>query len=92
VEHFEKALTGYTAAYPFLLAEIARSVHDSFPLLNREQDLGIDGLHRAKESWHPALMIEKYKVKVRCAGVGRPREPRPPESAAIEIDELATGG
>jgi hypothetical protein len=66
VEHFEKALPDYTGAYPFLLQAFAQSLPDGIDFLNREQDLGIEGLRRAKESWHPAFLVEKYKVKVRC--------------------------
>jgi hypothetical protein len=49
VEHFEKALPGYTGAYAYLLRAFAQSIPDGFPLLNREQDLGLEGLRRAKE-------------------------------------------
>jgi hypothetical protein len=92
VEHFEKALAGYTGAYPFLLVEFARSVPESFPLLNPEQDLGIEGLRRAQESWHPALMVEKYRVKVRCEAAGRSRELRLQDSATPRVEELAARG
>ncbi len=66
VEHFEKALPEFTGAYQYLLQAFAQSIPDSFTYLNREQDLGLDGLRRAKESWHPALMVDKYTLKVRC--------------------------
>jgi hypothetical protein len=84
VEHFEKALPGYPGVYQFLLQAFAQSIPDRFPFLNREQDLGIDGLRRAKEGWHPALMVEKYRVRVRCqATPGSPKtEPQPLAGAA----------
>jgi hypothetical protein len=81
VEHFEKALPGYTGAYPFLLQAFAQSVPDGFAYLNREQDLGVEGLRRAKESWHPAFLVEKYTLRVRRPAVTRSREP--PESEAV---------
>jgi hypothetical protein len=65
VEHSEKALPGYTGAYQYLLQAFARSIPDSVPFLNREQDLGVEGLRRAKESWHPAQLVEKYTLRVR---------------------------
>ena len=65
VEHFEKALQEYTGAYQYLLQAFAQSIPESFTLLNREQDMGIEGLRRAKESWHPAELVEKYTLRVR---------------------------
>ena len=80
VEHFEKALSGYVGVYQYLLHEFALSIPPSFTLLNREQDLGIEGLRRAKESWHPAMLLKKYTLKVR-----RP-ETAPP---VLELAETA---
>ena len=65
VERFEKALPDYPGVYPFLLRSFAQSIPASFTFLNREQDLGIDGLRKAKESWNPAGLVKKYTVKVR---------------------------
>jgi hypothetical protein len=75
VEHFEKALPGYTGAYQFLLQSFAQSVPEGFVYLNREQDLGTDGLRRAKESWRPAFLVEKYAVRIRKHSTARAREP-----------------
>jgi hypothetical protein len=69
VEHFEKALPGYSGAYQFLLQAFAQSLPEGVSFLNREQDLGIEGLRRAKESWHPAFLMEKYTLRVRRQAV-----------------------
>jgi hypothetical protein len=74
VEHFEKALPGYTGAYQYLLRAFAESIPEGFTLLNREQDLGVEGLRKAKESWHPALLVEKYNLRVRRQPGARPRD------------------
>jgi uncharacterized protein len=80
VEHFEKALSEYTGAYQYLLQALALSIPENLPFLNREQDLGVEGLRRAKESWHPARLVEKYCVRVRNQGVARPCEPEAQEA------------
>ncbi|TSC99973.1 MAG: hypothetical protein Greene101449_413 [Candidatus Peregrinibacteria bacterium Greene1014_49] len=64
VEHFEKGLPEVTGIYPFLLQEFAKSIPDAFTHLNREQDLGIEGIRKAKESWHPAYLERKYMLKM----------------------------
>ena len=33
-----------------------------FAFVNREQDLGVEGLRRAKESYHPDHLVHKYRV------------------------------
>jgi hypothetical protein len=94
VEHFEKALPSYTGAYQFLLQTFAQAIPETIAFLNREQDLGLEGLRRAKESWHPAFMVEKYNLRVRKPAGAQGCEPRgrsTPLEGARPVSRSVTG-
>ena len=61
--HFEKALTSVEGAYAAINHGFAEYVKETFPdviYLNREDDVGIEGLRKAKLSYYPHHMIEKW--------------------------------
>lgn len=55
--HFEKGLPDCEGIYKAINAETARRVALSFTYINRESDLGIEGLREAKERYHPDHMV-----------------------------------
>ncbi|MBQ7844390.1 MAG: DUF2156 domain-containing protein, partial [Odoribacter sp.] len=57
--HAEKALAGYEGAYNTINQEFASRLPVQFKYLNREEDLGISGLRKAKLSYRPVCLLEK---------------------------------
>jgi len=61
--HFEKAFSHIQGAYPMINREYARYIartHPHIVYINREDDMGLENLRRAKESYYPDLMVEKH--------------------------------
>ena len=61
--NFEKARADMNGPYPMINREFARWVRERHPdvkYLNREDDMGVEGLRKAKESYYPDLMVEKH--------------------------------
>ena len=63
--HFEKALIDLEGGYAAINCEFAKYIRVKYPeikYLNREEDMGLEGLRRAKLSYHPHHMIEKISA------------------------------
>lgn len=58
--HVEKADTEYDGAFTIINKLFAEHLPPEYLYINREEDLGIEGLRRAKLSYHPALLLRKY--------------------------------
>ncbi len=63
--HFEKAHRDVEGAYTAINRAFAQYIRDKYPeirFLNREEDMGIEGLRGAKESYFPHHMLEKWRA------------------------------
>lgn len=60
--HFEKARWDIEGAYTAINCEFAKYIRNKYPeveFLDREEDLGLEGLRKAKESYFPHHLVEK---------------------------------
>ena len=61
--HYEKALLDVEGAYNAINFEFARYLRDRYPALrwlDREDDMGLEGLRKAKLDYRPHHLVEKY--------------------------------
>jgi hypothetical protein len=63
VVHFEKALLDCKGIYRAINAETAKFLVKDYRYINRESDMGIEGLREAKMRYHPDHMVEVHFVK-----------------------------
>ncbi len=60
--HIEKADTQYDGMYAGINNCFSTEAAAKYKYINREEDLGIEGLRKAKQSYHPAFLLKKYIV------------------------------
>lgn len=66
VIHFDKADVSYIGVFEHLKHTFAKHIASlGMDTINYEQDLGIEGLRKAKESYHPKDYLKKYTVSLK---------------------------
>lgn len=63
VVHFEKGSGDYKGLLQFVSQAFASLLPERYAYINREQDLGIDGLRKTKLSLRPSGFVKKYRVE-----------------------------
>jgi len=62
VDHIEKGDIKFAGIYQYLNYELANAAPSQYKYMNREQDMGVPGLRKAKESYHPVILINKCSI------------------------------
>lgn len=64
VIHLEHADTSVQGSFPLINQQFLKNEWSGLELVNREEDMGLEGLRHAKKSYHPCLMVKKYIASV----------------------------
>ena len=62
IVHIEKAFSDVAGAYPMINQQFVSHNCADFVYVNREDDVGDEGLRKAKLSYKPAILLEKYAL------------------------------
>jgi hypothetical protein len=63
VVHYEKADFDIVGLYQAINNETAKFLSERYEFINRESDMGVPGLRRAKEKYRPHNMLEIYHLR-----------------------------
>jgi hypothetical protein len=64
--HIEKANAAFHGLYQVINQQFLAHQWRDFAYVNRQQDLGVQGLRKAKESYYPHHIVEKHVVRLKA--------------------------
>lgn len=67
--HFEKADSGIDGVYSAINQMVLKNEFPGVSCVNREEDLGLPGLRKAKQSYEPVMLLKKYKTWLEYTGM-----------------------
>jgi hypothetical protein len=85
--HFEKAMPGVQGLGQLINQWFSKHALSGFKYVNREQDLGIQGLRQAKESYHPDHMVDKFTAALKEPAAQTPSLMNPHECAKHSLGQ-----
>jgi hypothetical protein len=62
VVHYEKGSPDFDGIYKAINMETAKILQKNYTYINRQSDMDLPGLRKAKMSYHPHHMIEVFHV------------------------------
>ncbi|WP_027184055.1 DUF2156 domain-containing protein [Desulfovibrio inopinatus] len=65
VIHFEKGHTNFKGVYQAINQQFLEHTASQYDIVNREQDIGDEGLRKAKMSYNPVGFLKKYNILVK---------------------------
>ena len=65
VLHFEKAFSGIKGLYQYFDNLCAKRLFNGYKYINKESDMNMPGLAKAKKSYHPVRMVRSYSLTVK---------------------------
>lgn len=63
IVHFEKGDINYEGVYPFINQRVAQKHFKDVRFINRQEDMGLEGLRKSKQSYYPAAFARKNVVE-----------------------------
>lgn len=83
--HFEKTAPEYRDAYPVINNGFTKLMLSTYEFVNREEDTGAEGLRKAKLSYNPVFLLDKYYALPK---IDKNRKFRAEESDKTELKKL----